>query len=97
MKVRRVAKKNQRVEYYIDNSGSSDDFEYLIKFIQGEYGPLPIKGREGVLLHSFQFDLEEVIVVFYQLNDIGCRFYSKDGNDHPILKEIADKLSGKQR
>ena len=97
MKVKRVAKKNQRVEYYIDNSGSTDDFEDLIKFIQREYGPLPIKGREGVMMNSFQFDVDEVGVVFYQISSSGCRFYSKDGNDHPILKEIADKLSGKQK
>lgn len=47
-------------------------------------------------MHAFQFEIDEVGIVFYQLNDLGCRFYSKDGKDHPILKEIAVKLSGKQ-
>jgi hypothetical protein len=93
MKVKRVSRKNQRIEYYIDNSGSSDDFEDLIKFIQNQYPYLPIKGRQGVLMNTFQIEVDGIGVVFYQLNDLGCRFYSKDGLDLPILKKIAEDLS----
>lgn len=95
--VKRVAEENQRVEYYIDPSDTYEDFEYLIEFIQKEYGPLFYKGRQGVGMNTFQVKIDGMDIVFYQLNEIGCRFYSKDGKEYPILKKIADKLSKKKR
>jgi hypothetical protein len=93
MKVQRIANEYQRVEYYIDSNGSFEDFLSLLQFIQNKYELLTIKGSEGVFMNAFQIAISGVVIVFSQLNNLGCRFYSKDGLDHPILKKIAADLA----
>jgi hypothetical protein len=93
MKVQRIASEFQRVEYYIESKGSFEDFISLLQFIQNKYNLSTIKGSEGVLINAFQIVIDGVGIVFSQLNSLGCRFYSKDGLDHPILKKIADDLT----
>ena len=92
MKVRRVAKKYQRVEYHIDNSSNWDDFESLIKFAEKKYPSAMTKNRDGAYMNGFLIKEDGVEVVFFHLSGFGTVFYSKDGLDHPVLKKIADDL-----